>query len=51
MAQLTDDCFAHDGSLITIAEALAQIETRLAPVVETENVPLRAAAGRYSRTM
>ena len=46
MAQLSDDCFAHDGSLMTVAEALDQIETRLAPVVAAENAPLRAAAGR-----
>ena len=46
MVQLSDDCFAHNGMLMTVVEALEQIETRLAPVVEAENVPLRAAAGR-----
>jgi len=46
MAHLSDDCFAHHGSLMTVAEALEQIETRLAPVVAAENMPLRAAAGR-----
>ena len=51
MAQLSDDCFAEDGSLMTVAEALEQIETRLAPVVAAENVPLRAAAGRVLAQM
>jgi molybdopterin molybdotransferase len=46
MARLSDDCFAHHGSLMTVADALEQIEMRLAPVVAAENVPLRAAAGR-----
>ena len=46
MARLSDDCFAHHDSLMTVAEALKQIETRLAPVVAADNVPLRAAAGR-----
>ena len=46
MVQLSDDCFARNGTLITVVEALEQIETRFAPVVEAENVPLRAAAGR-----
>jgi molybdopterin biosynthesis enzyme len=38
-------CFAYDGALITVAEAFEQIETRLAPVVEAENAPVRAAVG------
>jgi molybdopterin molybdotransferase len=46
MARLSHDCFAHHDSLMTVAKALEQIETRLAPVVAAENVPLRAAAGR-----
>ena len=46
MVKLSDDCFAHDGALMTVAEAFEQIETRLAPVVEAENVPVRAAVGR-----
>jgi molybdopterin molybdotransferase len=46
MTRLSNDCFAHDGALMTVAEALEEIETRLAPVVEAENVPLRAAVGR-----
>src|SRR5262249_44222415 len=46
MAQLSDDCFAFGGDLLTVADALAEIEARTAPVVETETVPLPAAAGR-----
>ena len=46
MDQLSDDRFAHSGALMTVDEALEQIERRLEPVVEAENVPLRAAAGR-----
>jgi molybdopterin molybdotransferase len=43
---LSDDCFAFGGALLTVADALAEIEARVAPVVETETVPLTAAAGR-----
>jgi molybdopterin molybdotransferase len=46
MAQLSDDCFAFGGALLTVARALAEIEARVAPVVGTETVPLSAAAGR-----
>jgi molybdopterin molybdotransferase len=51
MVPLSGDCFAHGGALVTVDEALEQIERRLEPVVEAENVPfmsdqLLAAAGR-----
>ena len=46
MAQLSDDCFAFGGTLLTVAAALAEIDARVAPVVETETAPLPAAAGR-----
>jgi molybdopterin molybdotransferase len=46
MAQLSNDCFALDGGLLTVAAALAEIEARITPVVGTEMVPLAAAAGR-----
>jgi molybdopterin molybdotransferase len=46
MAQLSDDCFAFGGALLTVDDALAEIEARVAPVVETETVLLTAAAGR-----
>jgi molybdopterin molybdotransferase len=46
MAQLSDDCFAFGNGLLTVAEALAEIDARLSPIVETERVALPAAAGR-----
>jgi molybdopterin molybdotransferase len=46
MAQLSDDCFAFGGVLLTVASALARIESRVASVVEAETVPLPVAAGR-----
>ncbi len=46
MAQLSDDCFAFGGPLLTVDEALARIDERVVPVVGIETVPLRAAAGR-----
>jgi molybdopterin molybdotransferase len=46
MAQLSDDCFASDGGLLTVAAALARIDERVAAAVETETVPLATAAGR-----
>src|SRR5689334_20373393 len=46
MAQLTDDCFAAGGPLMTIDEALALIMPKLASVVESESVSLGAALGR-----
>ena len=46
MAQLTDDCFAFAGPLMPIVEMERLIETRIAPVAETEEVSLRDALGR-----
>ena len=46
MPQLTDDCFAHGGPLMTTAEALARIAEAASAVTEAETVPLRAAARR-----
>jgi molybdopterin molybdotransferase len=46
MTQLSNDCFAFGGALLTVDAALAQIEERVAPVVETETAPLEAARGR-----
>src|SRR6266446_2719306 len=46
MAQLSNDCFALGGGLLTVAAALTEIEARIPPVVGTETVPLAAAAGR-----
>ena len=46
MPQLSDDCFAHGGRMMTTAEALARIAEAAAAVATAEAVPLRAAAGR-----
>lgn len=46
MAQLSDDCFAFGGELMRTEVALAELRQRLCPVVEPEEVPLRAAMGR-----
>ncbi len=46
MAQLTDDCFAQGGRLMTTAEALDEIARRTDVVVGREHVPLNQAAGR-----
>jgi molybdopterin molybdotransferase len=46
MAQLSDDCFAFGGSLLTVDEAIALIRERVTPVSGTETVPLAAADGR-----
>jgi molybdopterin molybdotransferase len=46
MGQLSDDCFAFGGAPLTVPGALAEIEARVAPVVETETVPLMEASGR-----
>ncbi len=48
MVQLRDDCFANDGALMPADAALAILLDRLHPVVETETVPLRAAADRIA---
>ncbi len=46
MAQLTDDCFAFSGPLLRLVDMERLIGERVAPVAETERVPLRAARGR-----
>jgi len=46
MAQLSDDCFAFDGPLMSIADAVGIIMDKVKPVAETETVPLLAADGR-----
>lgn len=46
MAQLSDDCFAFGGTLLSVDQALARISERVVAVVDAETVPLRAAAGR-----
>jgi molybdopterin molybdotransferase len=46
MAQLSDDCFAFGGDLLSPAGALAILKSKLVPLATTERVPLREAAGR-----
>jgi len=46
MAQLSDDCFAFGGALLTLDAARAMIEAQVGPVVGTEQVGLHEADGR-----
>jgi molybdopterin molybdotransferase len=46
MAQLSDDCFAFGGALLSVDEALGRIEERVTTVVETETAQLGGACGR-----
>ena len=46
MAQLSDDCFAHGGQLMTTDEALARLADRVVTVSVPEEVSLRAGHGR-----
>ncbi|MGU3419754.1 molybdopterin molybdotransferase MoeA [Methylobacterium sp. D54C] len=46
MAQLSDDCFAFGGPLMTIEDAHALFGERLAAIVGTEDVPVPDADGR-----
>ncbi|NKB48074.1 MAG: molybdopterin molybdenumtransferase MoeA [Alphaproteobacteria bacterium] len=50
MVQLRDDCFVNDGRLMPADNALAILLERLHPVVDTETMHLRAAAGRIAAT-
>jgi molybdopterin molybdotransferase len=47
MAKLTDDCFVLDKDRIAHHEALAILRSRVRPAVESEEVPLAEAAGRF----
>ena len=46
MAQLSDDCFAFGGALLSVDAALALVAERVIPVVGEETVPLGEATGR-----
>ena len=46
MAQLSDDCFAFGGRLMTTAEARALLDARVSPVAGIETVALGNALGR-----
>ncbi|HVV60341.1 MAG TPA: gephyrin-like molybdotransferase Glp [Pseudolabrys sp.] len=48
MAQLTDDCFAFSGPLMPIEDMEKLIAGRIAPVAETERVPLHGARMRVT---
>ncbi len=46
MAQLTDDCFAHGGRLMTTDEALTLLAGTISVIAERESVGLAEALGR-----
>jgi molybdopterin molybdotransferase len=46
MAQLTDDCFAFGGPMMTVEEAASLIVSRIAPISAREFVALGEADGR-----
>ena len=46
MAQLSDDCFAFGGPMMSVDEAVGIIAARVTPVAEVENVSLAEADGR-----
>src|ERR1700738_446148 len=46
MAQLSDDCFAFGGPMMSVDEAVAIIAARVSPVQDIEAVVLAAADGR-----
>lgn len=46
MAQLTDDCFAFGGALMSVEEAEAMIAARIQPLPGEASAPLRDAPGR-----
>ncbi|HDZ75471.1 MAG TPA: molybdopterin molybdenumtransferase MoeA [Aurantimonas coralicida] len=46
MAQLSDDCFAFGRPMMTVAETVALITSRVLPLAETESIPLGEADRR-----
>ena len=46
MAQLSDDCFAFGGPMMSVDEAVGIIAARVTPVKEVETVALKQADGR-----
>ena len=46
MAQLSDDCFAFGGPMMSVDDAVGRIAARVTPVQETETVDLTNADGR-----
>ncbi len=47
MAQLTDDCFAFGGPLMTVEDAARLMFERIVPLEAKEVLPLGACEGRY----
>lgn len=47
MAQLTDDCFAFGGPLMSVADAARVMQERIVPIPDIERVPLSHCEGRY----
>ena len=46
MTQLSEDCFAFGGPLLSVDEALARIDERIIAIVDTETAALPTACGR-----
>jgi len=46
MAQLSDDCFAFGGPMLSVDDAVDIIAAKVTPVQEVESIPLVAADGR-----
>ena len=46
MAQLSDDCFAFGGPMMSVDEAVGLIAARVTPVREVETMALARADGR-----
>ena len=46
MAQLSDDCFAFGGPMMSVDEAVGLIATRVTPIVDVETVTPARADGR-----
>ncbi|HLJ63936.1 MAG TPA: gephyrin-like molybdotransferase Glp [Stellaceae bacterium] len=50
MAQISDDCFAFGGDLMSERDARALIRERISPITAREQVALKAARGRILAT-
>jgi molybdopterin molybdotransferase len=50
MAQLSDDCFAFGGPMMSVDEAVLMIASRVEAVMDTEWVDLNEADGRILST-
>ena len=51
MAQLSDDCFAFGGPMMSVDEAVGLIAARVTGIKETETVALGDADGRLERVL